>query len=335
MRDEKWIEKGLGDVKLLLNPATGKTRAVMRKERTVTFILNHHVQPDAELVNASSESDDRNRAFVYEVEDYSEGTARRETFALRFRSETAASQFSSTYREAQVRNRAIDVANAATAAAVALTGPVTAAATAAEAAAASGLPTQTSAFMSPVAPPTLSPPPAAAGVGLPRGGGGSAKSTSSGGAQQTSQPLWESFSEGGVGDATMDASSLDLTGGGGGAGGGGAGRGSSSTGRLSSVRWDVSAAAASNSGEEELEGGGAEGERGGAGVGTGTIVLAVALGAAAAAAVYWSRLPAGGSGRTNGQTVRDAAETALRRMRASLFGGASTTSSSAASTMRL
>jgi hypothetical protein len=108
MRDNKWVELGTGDAKLLQHKRTGRTRLTLRKEKTVTYILNHFVQPDAILVPARSEKEaDGSRAFVFEAEDFATSEKRKETFAIRFKIEAAATGFQKAYIEAQDRNREI------------------------------------------------------------------------------------------------------------------------------------------------------------------------------------------------------------------------------------
>ena len=330
MRDDKWVEKGLGDVKLLLNPETGKTRLVMRKERTLIFVANHHVSPDAELVPASSESDDRNRAFVYEVEDYSDaGGPKRETFALRFRSEVAASLFSTAYREAQIRNRAVDASAAmgpdATANAMAslpTAAEQTSARTSSEGAVAQhGVHEDlAAAFMSPVAPPASS---ASSSSSAAAGGAAPGKlldASLRGGA-------WDVPERSAASDAEASAAAL-----GGSLGGGAVGSGRGLKGAL---RWDVPAS------EDQQQPEGAE-SSGGGGVSVGSALLVVALGAALTAAIVWARMPAssassssvstsaargggGGSGtaaatavRTNGDVLLARAGDVLRKARSDI-----------------
>ena len=71
-----WMEAGQGDAKLLLHVGTNRTRLVMRKDRSVTILLNQLVQPSAELSQAASEDGESTRAFIFEAEDFGTGECR-------------------------------------------------------------------------------------------------------------------------------------------------------------------------------------------------------------------------------------------------------------------
>jgi RanBP1 domain len=106
-----WSFGGGGDVKLLYGSRTTRTRIVMQDSGpTRKVLLNHYVQHDAgaELRPAPSEADDRRRAFAFTAMDSSGGAAQgpvKKTFALRFKAESAASEFEKEYKIAQDRNK--------------------------------------------------------------------------------------------------------------------------------------------------------------------------------------------------------------------------------------
>ena len=68
----RWAEEGTGDLKVLVHPS-GRTRLVMRKDRSLVILLNQLVQPDAALLPAASEDGSGDRAFVFEAEDFATG----------------------------------------------------------------------------------------------------------------------------------------------------------------------------------------------------------------------------------------------------------------------
>ena len=68
-----WKEEGCGDLKVLEHPASGRARLVLRKDKSMTILLNQLVQPEATLVPAASEDGSGDRAFVFESEDFASG----------------------------------------------------------------------------------------------------------------------------------------------------------------------------------------------------------------------------------------------------------------------
>ncbi len=74
MKNESWHEEGQGDIKVLKHIASGRSRLVMRKDRSTLILLNQLVQVEAALTNHKSEdTNSAERAFVFEAEDYATG----------------------------------------------------------------------------------------------------------------------------------------------------------------------------------------------------------------------------------------------------------------------
>lgn len=81
-RDSReWKERGTGDVRLLKHKENGKTRLVMRRDKTLKVCANHYVTPDMKLSpNVGSD-----RSWVWNVAaDVSEGEPEAQTLAIRF-----------------------------------------------------------------------------------------------------------------------------------------------------------------------------------------------------------------------------------------------------------
>nr|POF21052.1 ran-specific gtpase-activating protein 1 [Quercus suber] len=76
-----WKERGTGDVRLLKHRENGKTRLVMRRDKTLKVCANHYVVPDMKLSpNVGSD-----RSWVWNAAaDVSEGEAEACTLAIRF-----------------------------------------------------------------------------------------------------------------------------------------------------------------------------------------------------------------------------------------------------------
>lgn len=87
---KEWKERGTGDVKFLKHMHSGKTRILMRRDKTLKVCANHLVQSDYEL-KANIGSD---RSWVYTVTgDVSEGEPEAATLAIRFGNKENADKF--------------------------------------------------------------------------------------------------------------------------------------------------------------------------------------------------------------------------------------------------
>lgn len=86
----EWKERGTGDVKFLKHKTTGKTRVLMRRDKTLKICANHLIQKDYELKpNIGSD-----RSWVYNVTaDISEGEPEAQTLAIRFGNKENADKF--------------------------------------------------------------------------------------------------------------------------------------------------------------------------------------------------------------------------------------------------
>eukprot|EP00746_Dinoflagellata_sp_MGD_P003416 gnl/MRDRNA2_/MRDRNA2_106638_c0_seq1.p1 gnl/MRDRNA2_/MRDRNA2_106638_c0~~gnl/MRDRNA2_/MRDRNA2_106638_c0_seq1.p1 ORF type:complete len:1475 (+),score=417.25 gnl/MRDRNA2_/MRDRNA2_106638_c0_seq1:99-4523(+) len=102
-KDGDWKERGLGDSKLLKHKATGKVRFMLRQEKTGKIVANHYVidkAPYCELrPNAGSE-----KCWVWTAQDYSDGEAVTEQFALKFGTAELAKKFKEAFDNAKVLN---------------------------------------------------------------------------------------------------------------------------------------------------------------------------------------------------------------------------------------
>lgn len=95
---KEWKERGTGDVKFLKHKTSGKTRILMRRDKTLKICANHLVQPDYEL-KANIGSD---RSWVYSVTaDVSEGEPEAQTLAIRFGNKENADNFKEEFEKAK------------------------------------------------------------------------------------------------------------------------------------------------------------------------------------------------------------------------------------------
>jgi len=100
----EWKERGTGDVRLLKHRENGKTRLVMRRDKTLKVCANHYVVPDMKLSpNVGSD-----RSWVWNAAaDVSEGEPEAQTLAIRFANSENANLFKEAFLKAQQENEAI------------------------------------------------------------------------------------------------------------------------------------------------------------------------------------------------------------------------------------
>jgi Ran-binding protein 1 len=97
----EWKERGTGDVRLLKHRENGKTRLVMRRDKTLKVCANHYVVPDMKLSpNVGSD-----RSWVWNAAaDVSEGEPEAQTLAIRFANSENANMFKEAFIKAQQEN---------------------------------------------------------------------------------------------------------------------------------------------------------------------------------------------------------------------------------------
>ncbi|KAK3333341.1 RanBP1 domain-containing protein [Cercophora scortea] len=100
----EWKERGTGDVRLLKHTENGKTRLVMRRDKTLKVCANHYVTPEMKLSpNVGSD-----RSWVWNAAaDVSEGEAEAVTLAIRFGNSDNANLFKDAFIKAQKDNEAL------------------------------------------------------------------------------------------------------------------------------------------------------------------------------------------------------------------------------------
>jgi len=104
-RDSReWKERGTGDVRLLKHKENGKTRLVMRRDKTLKVCANHYVVPDMKLSpNVGSD-----RSWVWNAAaDVSEGDPEAQTLAIRFANSENANLFKEAFIKAQQENEVL------------------------------------------------------------------------------------------------------------------------------------------------------------------------------------------------------------------------------------
>ncbi|KAK3196674.1 Ran GTPase binding protein Sbp1 [Lecanicillium sp. MT-2017a] len=97
----EWKERGTGDVRLLKHKENGRTRLVMRRDKTLKVCANHYIVPEMKLApNVGSD-----RSWVWNASaDVSEGEPEAVTLAIRFGNSENANLFKDAFLKAQKEN---------------------------------------------------------------------------------------------------------------------------------------------------------------------------------------------------------------------------------------
>ncbi|KAK6636369.1 hypothetical protein RUM43_010029 [Polyplax serrata] len=91
----EWKERGTGYVKILSHKFNSTVRVVMRRDKTLKLCANHFISPS--MVLKPSVSCDR--AWVYSVKDFSDGTVKSELLAIKFANIENAHKWKDTFDE--------------------------------------------------------------------------------------------------------------------------------------------------------------------------------------------------------------------------------------------
>lgn len=91
-----WIERGIGDLRILKHKEHGKLRILMRQEKTLKIICNHVLDPRIKL-EPHVQSD---RAWIWSAFDFSDGTELVETiFCIKFGDSDIANAYKKVFEE--------------------------------------------------------------------------------------------------------------------------------------------------------------------------------------------------------------------------------------------
>ncbi|CAH1780692.1 unnamed protein product [Owenia fusiformis] len=96
--DTQWKERGLGDIKILRQKSTNKTRLLMRREQILKICCNHAITEVMEL-KPMSKAD--GKAWVWFAMDCSEEEPKQENFAIKFKTTEIAQQFKDIFDKAK------------------------------------------------------------------------------------------------------------------------------------------------------------------------------------------------------------------------------------------
>ena len=98
---KQWKERGVGDIKILLHNETKRSRVVMRREQIHKLCANHYITAGMEL----KEKAGSDRSWVWSVDaDFSDGVAKKELLAVRFKHHEDAVMFRDKFIECQEKS---------------------------------------------------------------------------------------------------------------------------------------------------------------------------------------------------------------------------------------
>ena len=92
--NKEWKERGIGELKILKNPASGKYRIIMRRDVIKKLCCNHYITPEMTIVKNQSNEKTMN---WYTLADFSDEVQRPEQFAARFKTVEIAIEFEETF----------------------------------------------------------------------------------------------------------------------------------------------------------------------------------------------------------------------------------------------
>ncbi|XP_056644005.1 E3 SUMO-protein ligase RanBP2-like [Diorhabda sublineata] len=92
---KEWKERGVGNLKILKNPQTRKTRILMRRDQVLKICANHFITKEMTLL-PSTQND---RAFTWAAQDFSDGEIKSETLCVKFKSIEDARKFADVFKQ--------------------------------------------------------------------------------------------------------------------------------------------------------------------------------------------------------------------------------------------
>ncbi|NXL92652.1 RBP2 ligase, partial [Alectura lathami] len=93
----QWKERGVGNLKILKNEVNGKVRILMRREQVLKVCANHWITTTMNLKQLSGSD----KAWVWMASDFSDGDAKLEQLAARFKTPEQAEEFKQKFEECQ------------------------------------------------------------------------------------------------------------------------------------------------------------------------------------------------------------------------------------------
>lgn len=93
----QWKERGVGNLKILKNEVNGKVRILMRREQVLKVCANHWITTTMNLKQLSGSD----KAWMWMASDFSDGDAKLEQLAAKFKTPEQAEEFKQRFEECQ------------------------------------------------------------------------------------------------------------------------------------------------------------------------------------------------------------------------------------------
>ncbi|NWU91300.1 RBP2 ligase, partial [Upupa epops] len=93
----QWKERGVGNLKILKNEVNGKVRILMRREQVLKVCANHWITTTMNLKQLSGSD----KAWMWMASDFSDGDAKLEQLAAKFKTPEQAQEFKQKFEECQ------------------------------------------------------------------------------------------------------------------------------------------------------------------------------------------------------------------------------------------
>jgi Ran-binding protein 1 len=96
-----WKERGIGFMRILKNPETGRCRVLMRRAQTFRVCANHFVLPQMTL-KANGD-----RALIWHATDFADGKESQDVLSVKFKSPEIVANFRAAFEKAKEQNKAL------------------------------------------------------------------------------------------------------------------------------------------------------------------------------------------------------------------------------------
>ncbi|KAG5883507.1 hypothetical protein JTB14_013934 [Gonioctena quinquepunctata] len=94
---KEWKERGVGNLKILHNPESGKVRILMRRDQILKICANHFITKDMSLTPMANNE----KAYIWAAQDFADEEVVSETFCIRFKTPEEGKKFLEAFESAK------------------------------------------------------------------------------------------------------------------------------------------------------------------------------------------------------------------------------------------